>query len=70
MCILIAEKPGYICMFMGIIPIERDKLITGKEIDSSWRRKEPMESNTQPVVSFDRRNNTVLAIEMKTESTK
>lgn len=57
-------------MFMGIIPIERDKLITGKEIDSSWRRKEPMESNTQPVVSFDRRNDTVLAIEMKTESTK
>lgn len=48
-------------MLMGIIPIARDKLIIGKEIDSSRRRKKGMEASIRLVFfPFDTRCDTVI----------
>lgn len=53
-------------MLMGIIPIVRDKLILGKEIDSSRRRKKGIKAIIQVVtLSFDTRSNTIIIAKKK-----
>lgn len=53
------------CMLMGIIPIVKGKLIIGKEIDSSGRKKGMKASIQLVVLPFDMRCDTVIIAKKK-----
>lgn len=58
-------------MLMGIIPIVRDKLILGKGIDSSRRRKKGIKAIIQVVtLPFDTRSNTIIIAKKKKKKKK